>query len=202
MKINWNKLTIDTEEYIIKDTVEKMTVPDCFVMSSNTIGTWHWEAKFYIGNDSESLRMFFWERWFSIACFLLKEDLIKYLDECKVEYTNPEQQYKKAKEMPKLWGERIVKVNELDNIIRFNLKEQTQIKGPRIYVNSDEENYKLIRELSLPNITYLSAIKLENAEGNIVYYFRLFVDYFWEEEHPYEIKQQELEVIVCHLKPL
>ncbi len=194
MKIEWNKVVVDGKEYKIQDAVEKMTVPDCFVLPANKIWWGHWEAKFYVGNEWEELRNFFGWKGFSIQCFLNKEDLIKYLDECKTEYKKPEQPYKKAENMPELREERSKKIAEMNDIIQFTLNEQTQIAWPRVYVNSDDDAYHLIRELSLPNITYLSALKLQDSEGNFVYYFRLFVDYFWEEEHPYEIEKQEQEI--------
>jgi putative restriction endonuclease len=92
------------------------------------------------------------------------------------------------------WQQRVDAVAMLPQILWFNLKEQTQIAGPRIYVKSDEVAYDLIRELSLPFITYLSAIKLQADDDSIVFYFRLFVDYFGVAQHPGEIKIEEEKV--------
>ena len=39
-------ITIDNVDYSIIDTKEKMTIPDCFVVDSNKVGTGHGEAKF------------------------------------------------------------------------------------------------------------------------------------------------------------
>ena len=88
-----DKLKINNQQYKIIDTKEKMTVPDCFVLNSNKIGKGNGEAKFYVGNDNNETRNFFGERGFNINCFLLKKDLIKYLDDCKDEYLHPEQPY-------------------------------------------------------------------------------------------------------------
>ena len=41
--------------------------------------------------------------------------------------------------------------------------------------------YSLIREISLPNISYLAILKLEDDLGNFLFYFRPFVDYHGEE---------------------
>lgn len=177
--------------YKVIDTKEKMTVPDCFVVAKNKIGTAHGEAKFYIGNENSETRDFFGEKGFNNKCIILKKDLLKYMEDCRSEYLNPEQPYTAKDEMPKLWNERIAKINQLDDVVYFYLSEQTQIAGPRIYVNSDDLIYKkLIRELSLPNITYLATIKLQADDGSIIYYFRLFVDYFGEVENSKEVEKE------------
>lgn len=185
-----NTLNILGSEHQIIDTKEKMTVPDCFVASSNTTGTGHGEAKFYVGNENETTKNFFGDRGFKIKCFLLKEDLLLYLDDCKAEYFNPEQQYRNKDIMKDLWQDRLDKVMSLEDILYFELEDQSQIHGPRVYVNSEDPLYTLIRELSLPNITYLSAMKLQAKEG-FIYYFKLFVDYFNEVEHPHLIQEAE-----------
>lgn len=191
-----NQLTINNETYFIIDTVEKITVADSFVVRSNKIGGGNGEAKLYIGNDGLEVRNFFGQNGFNINCFLLKKDLIQYLKDCEVEYKKPEQPYRNKANMPKLWEERMLELNQINDVLWFNIKEQTQIAGPRVYVKSENEAYDLIRELSLPNITYLSAIKLQATDGKIVFYFRLFVDYFGEVEHPNAVKQEEEKIAV------
>ncbi|MGN0031668.1 MAG: HNH endonuclease [Candidatus Gastranaerophilaceae bacterium] len=187
-------MEIAGKQYTFIETKEKMTVPDCFVLFANKIGGGHGEAKFYVGNDSEDLRSFFGPKGFQLNCFLLKKDLLKYMEDCKPEYENPEQPYQKKQEMPRLWKERVEKIKQLQDIIYFNLAEQTQIAGPRVYVNSSNSIYKLIREISLPNITYLASIKLKDKDNHIYYYFRLFVDYFGEIENKQTIDSQVKEI--------
>jgi putative restriction endonuclease len=187
-------LNINNVTYNIIDTKEKMTVPDCFVKRNNKIGGGNGEAKFYIGNNNNETRNFFGTIGFNIKCFLLKKDLKQYLEDSKSEYLNPDQEYRNKANMPKLWKERVIRLNELEEILWFNIIEQTQISGSRIYIKSKSVAYDLIREFSLPNITYLSAIKLKSHEGEIVYYFRLFVDYFGDTVHPSIIKKAEEEI--------
>lgn len=186
-----SSLTIIGKTYRIIDTKEKMTVPDCFVLPSNKIGKGNGEAKFYVGNENKETRKFFGVSGFSIKCFLLKKDLVSYLLDCKSEYQNPEQNYRDKDNLSTLYNKRLEKIDSLDNVLLFELNEQIQIKGPRVYVKSSSIVYKLIRELSLPNITYLSAIKLKNENNELEYYFRLFIDYFGEEEHPSVIEEEE-----------
>ncbi len=189
-------LEINKVLYEIIDTVEKITIADSFVVRSNKIGGGNGEAKLYIGNDNNDLRDFFGDIGFKINCFLLSSDLIQYLKDCEVEYKKPEQPYRNKEAMPSLWQERINKLNKVNEILWFTLQEQTQISGPRVYVKSDNSAYDLIRELSLPNITYLSAIKLQSPTNEIIFYFRLFVDYFGEVEHPNAVKQEEAKIAV------
>lgn len=180
--------------YNVIDAKEKITIADSFVLTSNKIGTAHGEGKLYVGNENEETLEFFGHRGFTNNCFLLRKDLIEYLNECKAEYKNPEQPYQRPNELPALWDERMTKVRALDEIIPFTIFDQTQIAGPRVYVNTQDENYKLIRELSLPNISYLSVLKLETHDHNIVYYFKPFVDYFDDYEY-LNFEKEEVEKI-------
>ncbi len=169
--------------YKVIDAKEKITIADSFVLTSNKIGTAHGESKLYVGNENDETLEFFGQRGFRNNCFLLRKDLNEYLSDCKTEYKNPEQPYQKPENLPKLWDERISKIKEFDEILPFTISDQTQITGPRVYVNTTDSNYKIIREIALPNISYLSVLKLENNENEIVYYFKPFVDYFGDYEH-------------------
>jgi putative restriction endonuclease len=185
------EITIGKEQYKVLDAKEKITIADSFVVRQNKIGSGNGEAKLYVGNDNNEVRDFFGKNGFNIKCFLLKKDLIKYLEETKAEYLMPEQPYINKGQLPSLWDKRKKNIELLPDVIEFEVSEQTQIAGPRIYVNSDDSAYKIIRELSLPNITYISVIKIISEKGRLFYYFRLFADYFGEEQHPYIIKKEE-----------
>ena len=189
MKINilWNN-------YSSVDTKEKITIPDCFVVRQNKIWLWNWEAKLYVWNEWWELRSFFWWAGFWIKCFLLKSDLLKYMEDTKAEYLHPEQPYVNKNLLPNLRQARVNEINSLPDLIEFESEEQTQIAWPRIYIKSQDKAYKIIRELALPNITYISVVKLLDDNHQFRYYFRLFADYFWETEHPSEIQKQDDEI--------
>lgn len=170
-------------KYNIIDTKEKITIADSFIVRSNKIGNGNGEAKLYVGERNDFNRKFFGGKSFRVKCFLLKSDLLKYLEDCKEEYLNPQQQYKGKDKMEELWEERLQKVNKLNDIEYFELVEQDQIIGNRMYVKSSDSAYQVLRFLSLPNISYLSTIKLKDKNDNIFYYFKPFVDYFEENEH-------------------
>ena len=188
------KITILNHEYEVLDTKEKITIADSFVLRQNKIGGGNGEAKLYVGHDNQEIRDFFGNEKFTIKCFLLKKDLLNYLEETKVEYLNPEQAYINKSILPNLWKERKEKVSQLPELIEFEITEQSQISGPRIYVKSTDTAYKIIRELSLPNITYISIVKIVNQQGDLFYYFKLFADYFGDVQHPYTIEQEEKEI--------
>lgn len=169
-------------------------IAESFVVRQNKIGGGNGEAKLYVGNDNQEIRSFFGSEGFAIPCFLLKRDLLKYLEETKAEYINPEQPYVNKELLPNLWNERKAKIEQLPEKIEFEVIEQTQIVGSRIYVKSSDTAYKLIRELSLPNITYISVVKMLDENGKLTYYFRLFADYFGDVEHPYTLEKEQEEI--------
>jgi len=187
-------IILDNHDFKVIDTKEKITIADSFVVRQNKIGGGNGEAKMYIGQDGQETRSFFGNNGFAIHCFLIKSDLQKYLEETKVEYLKPEQPYLNKEILPNLWNERKSKIDALPERIDFEVVEQTQIAGPRVYVNSNDQAYKIIRELSLPNITFISVVKLLDENGKLNYYFRLFADYFGEAEHPYTIEKEQEEI--------
>lgn len=193
--MNYKKYKIGQRELFFEDTKEMITVPDCFVVNSNKIGSGHGEAKLYVGQESNEIDSFFGRKGFVINCFLLKDDLIKYLEETKDEYNHPQQQYLGKIGMKDLWNQRKLKIDSLPQVIDFTVTNQKQIAGPRVYINSRDTGYNIMRELSLPNITYISIIKLFDKKTNIFYYyFRLFADYFGQPEHPYSLNKAERDI--------
>jgi putative restriction endonuclease len=171
-------LTINGKSYTIIDRdYQEITMPDCTVWNTNKIGTGHGEAKLYVGHAGKRIEEFFGNDGFTIKCVVKKTDISKYLEECKLEYTNPSQNYASKEEFPALFTERKELVEELDDCEYFTFKHQDQLKPPRIYVNSSDSVYKLIRQLSLPDLTYIALCKLKADDGEIIYYFRLFVDF-------------------------
>lgn len=152
---------------------DSVTIADSFVVPSNKLGKGNGEAKLYIGQEGNILREFYGINGFKNKCFLLKEDLLRYLYDSKNEYKNPSQPYRSQDEMFSLWSDRLQVVSTLDDIFWFTIEEQEQITPPRIYIKSLTDSFKIIRELSLPNLTELSIKKLVSTESEIVYYYKL-----------------------------
>ena len=159
------------------DLRDKIYIADSFVKPSQKIGLGNGEAKLYLGNESELLRDFYGNNGFKLKCFFKKKELIKFLEDLQPEYKNPQQQYRRKENLPMLFNERLDLINDQDDLIWFEIEEQDQINPPRIYVNSKDPGYELLRELPLPELSYLSILKLRSSEGNIIFHARLFTDY-------------------------
>ena len=160
-----------------------MTVPDCLVVQKNKLGGGHGEAKLYVASK-DVMRNFYGPEGFRATCFLLKSDLIAYMMAIKNEYFEPSQEYAGKELFPQLWGERMRMIQNLDEVIYFNIYDQKQIEGPRGYVNSNDLGYKLIREIALPLVSYIYAEKIM-LDGEYKFYWRLFVDFdaIWERKN-------------------
>lgn len=174
-------MEIDGQNFSVKETYDRViTVPDCFVVRSNKVGLGNGEAKLYIGNKDVMTAFFNNGSTFSkIPCFLLKKDLLQYLESVKTEYCEPSKSYYSSSPqmLKKLWHERYKLVESLPDVVEFKIDNQDQIAGPRGYIKSADFGYRLIRELSLPLITYISVMQISDNKGAELFYFKLFVDY-------------------------
>lgn len=165
------------DNYRVLDTFdEDMTVPDCLVVNNNKLGAGHGEAKLYVASK-DAMRAFYGAEGFVAHCFLLKEDLKQYMNAIKTEYFNPTYDYRGKDEMKQLWRDRMKEIDSLDDIIYFDVYDQTQIVGARGYVNSGDYGYQLIREIALPLVSYISVMKLTPNGKTTYFYWKLFVDY-------------------------
>ena len=184
-------INIAGENFKLIETFDKfLTVPDCVVGRANKIGDANGEAKFYI-SSKEEMRNFFnnGKEGFKVRCFVLKSDLLNYMDAIQSEYLHPSQNYRAKDNFPTLWKDRKTYIETLPDIIEFDMFEQTQIIGPRGYLNTairenrkivekgDADGYNLIREIALPLVSYVSIMQLSTPKGTPIYYWKLFVDF-------------------------
>lgn len=170
-------MKIDDQNFSLIDTFNSsITVPDCFVKSGSKIGGGNGEAKLYLAPKSV-MYPFFGREDFQAKCFLLKSDLVSYMNALHAEYLSPSQPYRAADKMPELWQERMSLIQTLPNVIEFTILSQDQIVGDRGYVNSKDFGYHLIREISLPLVTYISIMQLSDSTGQTIYYWKLFADF-------------------------
>ena len=153
-----------------------MTVPDCVVARSNKLGRGNGEAKFYIASKDD-MYDFYGGQKFTARCFMLKADLIAYMTAIKNEYQEPSQEYARKEDLPKLWAERMLMIEGLDDVIFFNIYDQHQITGPRGYINSPDKGYQLIRQLALPLVSYIYVEKVGleagDSKNQVLRYIRL-----------------------------
>lgn len=168
-----DKITIENEVYEVVDALEYVTLADSFV--KNKIGTGHGEAKLYVGNESPELDSFFGN--YNVECFFRKSDFKAYLSDAKEEFLDPQQEYQKKNEMSS-------KYNSLNGVIdnfpgevlKFDIY-RVEVAPPRVYVNSRALYYEYMRDLGLPNISYLSVLKLRDSNNRVKFYFKMFIDY-------------------------
>lgn len=152
-----------------------MTVPDCIVTRTNKLGHGHGESKFYIASKDE-MRDFYGGEKFRAKCFMLKTVLLAYMQAIKNEYFEPSQNYSQKDRFPTLWAERLAMIEQLDEVIFFDIADQYQIAGPRGYINSTDDGYQIIRKIALPLVSYIYAEKVGNEKAPL-FYWKLFVDF-------------------------
>ncbi|MDB5029459.1 DUF262 domain-containing protein [Mucilaginibacter sp.] len=173
--------SINGTVYTEIDSIERISSKDSFTSTDNKLGTgagaWEW----HIGskNDLEKYS-FFGGSQFRANCFLLKQDLLRLMQELKPEYDNPSQEYRSADRFSELWTTRYNEILPLDDYLFFVLREHDNraANDPRLYakhpdISEGESNYDLIRKLALPNITYISIKKLSSDTGELLYYFKI-----------------------------
>lgn len=160
-----------------------MTVPDCAVVRSNKLGTGNGEAKIYVGSK-DVMYQFYGKSDFSAQCFMLKEDLVAYMNAIKNEYLHPSQPYSGKDKLPSLWTERMTMVEQQPDVIFFKIHDQKQITGSRGYIKSHDAGYKLLRQIALPLVSYIYVEKVGDIRAPL-YYWKLFVDFdtVWEKQN-------------------
>lgn len=165
------------QSFKVIDIFDKnITVPDCIVVNKNKLGYGNGEAKLYF-SSKDTMRSFYGQKGFIAKCFVLKADLKSYMNAIKPEYFNPTLEYRGKDELKELWKERMAEIDSLEEMVLFSVQDQTQIEGPRGYINSKDLGYQLIRKLSLPLVSYISVLKLSDGGAVPLFYWKLFVDY-------------------------
>lgn len=172
-----SNIKINSKQFEVVDSIQYITLADSFV-KDNKIGNGHGEAKLYVGNVSSDNRIEnFFNDFKNVNCFFLKKDFKSFLLDAKSEYFYPQQNYNKKDTMKQRFNILNQEVEKLsDGFLNFKLF-RVDVAPPRIYVNANSEYYDFMRRLGLPNISYLSILKIKDIKGNILFYFRVFIDY-------------------------
>ncbi|MBW4888255.1 HNH endonuclease [Mucilaginibacter sp. HMF5004] len=194
-----NRIDILNKSYEIVDEIESIAIVDSFVKVNKLkpiiVGAkpGHGEARLYVGPQSidNDFKVFF-NYFQDNSCFFLKSDFLDYLNDAEYEYKNQEQEYNK--DLKPLWSENIDDTKErIEDLFLFAIEPATGTKDKaRFYIRSNDDAWELFRVIALPRISYLSILKLKSKEGNIYYYFKIFLDYhFNTNNHPSKIRQEE-----------
>lgn len=178
--MNNESITLSGKVFKIIDVLDRISIADSFVLPSNKIGGGNGEAKLYVGQNTKQISDFFGNRGFESECILSRLNLISYLDNAFSEYKQPKQNYRDKNGLSDLWDLRYERVKNLQPTIYFKIKDQNQLEGPRVYVNSvenkvDKLSYSLLREIPLPVISYINIYKLIDSASNIFFYVTLHI---------------------------
>ena len=208
MSNNFQLITIGDTEYAIVDSIQNLRAEDSFIVPKNKMELYDGsgEARKYVGSykgeNGKGISAFFeFDKWGEASldengkranylpiqtntCFFSKQNILKYLEDAKVEYFAQEQVYKKN--IAQYYHQRLDKVKQLkDDYLFFSIYDVSDLinnKLNRAYIRSDEKIWMLWRELVLPKISYLSILKLLPTDTNLsniqpLFYFRVFLDY-------------------------
>ncbi len=190
-------MIIDGKNYNVVDVYDlSITVPDSFVVNANKTCGGHGEAKLYMGSK-EHMRNFYtgsiYNSGFEVECVILKDDLTQYMQTISHEYNHPSIKYRGQglkKNIMHLWKQRNTQVQSLPTVLKFTIKDQDQIEGNRGYVktigNALKGGYGIIRNISLPFVSYISVMKLQEVKsGHLLFYWKLFTDFTQMAEQQY-----------------
>lgn len=117
-------------------------------------------------------------------CFFSKSNLLRYLEDARAEYLAQEQIY--HNDISQFYDDRLSIVQNLSSELNFftiyDASDNRTERQNRGYIRSDDEIWALFRSLILPKITYLSILKLEPVDTNVIsnqplFYFRILLDY-------------------------
>ena len=208
MSNNFQLITIGDTEYAIVDSIQNLRAEDSFIAPKNKMELYDGsgEARKYVGSykgeNGKGISAFFeFDKWGEASldengkranylpiqtntCFFSKQNILKYLEDAKVEYFAQEQVYKKN--IAQYYHQRLEKVKQLkDDYLFFSIYDVSDLiknKLNRAYIRSDEKIWMLWRELVLPKTSYLSILKLLPTDTNLsnpqpLFYFRVFLDY-------------------------
>ena len=131
------------------------------------------EARLYAGNNEKDLDEFF--ELDNIECFfMLKEDLVNYLQDAKEEYENPSREYQHN--ISNLYIEKVKETNSISfDKIKVYFKK-TYDSGHRYYLvlypnKENRQNYAHLRNICLPRMTVITFVKLEDNESHKRYIY-------------------------------
>ena len=183
-----------------------VNLSDSFVSPNNKIGSGSGEARLYISSQN-TIPMFTFSESENIlnhgrsyprcnsTCYLIKENLIDYLESTYEYYLHPIQNHNR--DILSFYNSRENMVNSLCDIIPFYIYMQNgNLDQNRFYIGCAEDAWNIIRELAIPtdsdlNIySILNISKLINETNcyDIIYVFELK---FISPNSQYNILQQE-----------
>lgn len=185
-----NFIEIDGDRFELIDEIDNIPIVDSFV-KKNKIGRGSGEARLYIGSQSTRDFDSFFNN-FRDKGFFLKKDFEDYLNDAKFEYEQQEQKYQE--DISASWQEYYSNLQNLSNREFFTLESAVGDQDTsRYYVRAYDDIFReYFRSIMLPVISYVSILKLKNADGNFFFLFRPSLSYsFNPYYHPAKERQVE-----------
>ncbi len=133
------------------------------------IDIYNGEAKMYVGERYHDFLITLTGNF-----FFIKEDFDKYLLDARYEYLNPQQNYVKKDKITGIYSEFQARIAEYASKIMMFTVYRKDVNPPRVYLQSDSEYYDFMRSTGIPNISYLSIMKVRSMTRKIYYYCRMF----------------------------
>lgn len=163
-------------EYELVDVLNSIAIADSAVCGKHKIGTANGERKIYLSGNVKEKNEFFDKFSNIIDGFLLKSNLIEYLEMAKSEYEHPTQEYLSKKEMKDEYEIMIQFLKGQEEVLRFKVKN-SDVTHSGFYINQDsgnrsDKNWNLMGDIALPRISRLSILKLRD-ENTTQYYFKV-----------------------------
>ncbi len=161
---------------------------DSFV-KINKAGKGNGEAALYLGSKYDSdIFLFFGGNDFDAHCIILRDDLLEYLEDVKIEYIRNCRNYRNEVSL-RTWKQNFDEVSHLPEEMYFNLTRKRQFdKHGRVYAqeltykrsknypeNSKAYVYDLIRRIAIPEVSFILLTKIEAGEQNN-FHAKLFYD--------------------------
>lgn len=163
---------------------------DSFV-KTNKAGFGNGEASLYLGSKYDpDIFQFFGCEDFDAHCVILRDDILDYLQQVKIEYTHNCRKYRNEVS-ERTWNENYNEVCSLPEELFFDLTRKRQFdKHGRVYaqelsykraasysIETEQKAYvyDLIRRISIPEVSFLMLTKIENDEI-IGFHAKLYYD--------------------------
>lgn len=170
-------------------------VADSFVKENKTLNSkGNGEARLYIGPINKNDWNLFFEN-FKYKVFFKKSDLDNYLNECKFEYEEQNQRYRK--DISSDWFSYKEKLKKYDtNILFFDIHANNGSQDEnRFYIKSNDEIFKnYFRSILLPNISWIKIEKIKTNKNEILYYFYPYLNFHKIYNHPNKINDEEVKI--------
>lgn len=162
-------------KFELVDELDNIPIADSFV-KYNKIGRGSGEARLYIGPQGRHNYEHFFNN-FSDKCVFLKKDFEVYLNDAKFEYEQGEQGYQRN--ISESWQVYYSSLKSYNDLEYFRIKSAVgKTDVSRYYIRSYEPIFRdYFRSVMLPNISYVSILKLKDSRGKFLFLFRPALSY-------------------------